>query len=60
LPIPLRTPDPDAWVDLQTVFATVYERARYRHQVNYEAAPPVRVSEDMRAWIAGRVQARQP
>jgi Protein of unknown function (DUF4058) len=59
LPIPLRAPDPDVFIDLQAVFATVYERARYGREVDYSARAPVHVTEDARGWIAERVRARQ-
>jgi Protein of unknown function (DUF4058) len=59
LPIPLRAPDLDVFIDLQAVFATVYERGRYGREVDYTARPPVHVAEDVRTWIAERVRARQ-
>lgn len=60
LPIPLRPPDADIAVNHQAVFATTYERGRYRPEVDYQAAAPVRVEEATRTWIAERVQGLQP
>ena len=45
LPIPLRPPDADVSVNLQAVFATTYERGRYRPEVDYQAAAPRRMDE---------------
>ena len=41
IPIPLLPPDPDVWFDLAAVFATTYERGRYRGSVDYAAPLPV-------------------
>jgi hypothetical protein len=37
VPIPLKEGDPDVWLDLQSVFTTVYDRARYHLSINYDA-----------------------
>ena len=60
LPIPLRAPAADILVNLQTVFATTYERGRYRPEVDYQARVPVRVKKDTRTWINSRVQDLEP
>src|SRR5205085_1179939 len=39
IPIPLNPDDPDAWLDLQAVFTTVYDRAGYDFTINYANAP---------------------
>jgi hypothetical protein len=38
IPIPLRSPDADAALDLQAVLRRVYDAAGYRHYI-YEGAP---------------------
>jgi hypothetical protein len=37
IPIPLRTPDPDVWVNLAEVFALTFERGRYARSIDYSA-----------------------
>lgn len=54
LPIPLRDPDPDICIDLGAVFATTYQRGRYRQQIDYSAPPPCPLSPEDRAWIMER------
>ncbi len=51
--IPLLAQDPDVSLDLQQVFATVYDRAGYDLSLNYDApfAPPLNTEEH--AWIQG-------
>ena len=41
IPVPLRAPDPDARLDLQTVLHTIYDRAGYRHRI-YRGTPSQR------------------
>jgi len=50
IPIPLKGDDPDVPLDLQKVFTTVYDRARYDLTVDYSArlSPPLSKSEA--AW----------
>ena len=40
LPVPLRSPDPDAHADLQAAFRLAYQRGRYGRLVDYVADPP--------------------
>jgi hypothetical protein len=60
VPIQLRAPDPDIFVDLGAVFATAYERARFYRRINYQAPIPPLVSQRDRAWIETVLQARSP
>lgn len=55
LPVPLRAPDPDVFIDLGKVFATAYERGKYRRKVDYRAEPSRQLSADDRAWVRERV-----
>jgi hypothetical protein len=40
IPIPLKTPDPDIWIDLGEVFAITYDRGRYARSIDYTSPPP--------------------
>jgi hypothetical protein len=51
--VPLRDPHPDVVLDLQSVFATIYARARYADDVDYARPvppPPLRPADA--AWVA--------
>jgi len=52
LPVPLRAPDADIRIDLGAVFATAYQRGRYRQQVDYRAQPPGPFRGEEHAWAA--------
>jgi len=54
IPVPLRKGDPDVPLDLQAVFTTVYDRARYNLSVDYTGrlAPPLNASD--RTWLEQR------
>ncbi len=51
LPIPLRAPDPDIFVDLGAVFATAYARGRFFRRINYQGPMPAVVSGRDQAWV---------
>jgi hypothetical protein len=55
VPVPLRAPDPDIFIDLAPVFATAYERGRYRKRIDYQV-PPTTLPEKDREWIEGIVR----
>jgi len=59
LPIPLRLPDPDVWLDLAAVFTLVYEKGGYRREIDYALPPPVPMSEDTQRWIAACIETAQ-
>lgn len=55
LPIPLRAPDPDVWIDLGAVYADTFRRGGYPRRLRY-AGPVPEVSPETAAWaqrIAG-------
>jgi hypothetical protein len=57
IPIPLRPPDADIMVDLSAVFATTYERGRYRPALRYaDPLSPPFAPED-RDWCAEQAAA---
>ena len=49
IPVPLRDPDPDARLDLQSVLHTVYDRAGYRHRI-YRGTPKPKLAADDAQW----------
>jgi hypothetical protein len=60
LPVPLKAGDPDVPLDLQAVFTTVYDRARYDLSLNYslDLQPPL--GDDATAWVRGLLPSRKP
>ncbi|HID61379.1 MAG TPA: DUF4058 family protein, partial [Anaerolineae bacterium] len=53
LPVPLRHPDPDVPLDLQTALNTIYDEADYALTLDYhQPPPPPPLSEDDAAWVA--------
>lgn len=49
IPVPIRQPVPLAWIDLQEVLNTVYDRAYYKDYI-YEGQPEPPLSDADRAW----------
>lgn len=54
LPIPLRQPDPDASVDLQSIYQTAFDRAKYWRRLQYRGGFDSLGEEDQR-WIANQL-----
>ena len=50
LPVPLRAPDPDIVVDLGKVFATAYDRGRYRRALDYSKPLKLPLSTNDLRW----------
>ena len=60
IPIPLKDEDPETSLDLQAVFTTVYDRARYHLSLDYEAPlDPAFAAEDQ-AWARDAIQRTGP
>jgi hypothetical protein len=59
LPIPLRPPDADVWIDVQELVGRVYDLGRYRRTLHYEQPLPeaLPLHPEDRAWAEkiGRV-----
>jgi hypothetical protein len=55
LPVPLLPPDGDIHFDLGKVFATTYDRGRYRRRMDYRPPPPAKMSEEDQSWIAEKL-----
>jgi hypothetical protein len=66
IPVPLLKGDPDAVLNLQEIFTTVYEQAGYDYSLDYngEFEPPPRpedadwVKEKVKAFLAAQRQGR--
>jgi hypothetical protein len=56
IPIPLRPPDPDVWIDIAAVFRTAYQRGRYARSIDYAAPPPIALDAERLAWATARAQ----
>lgn len=50
IPIPLKQPDPDIWINLGAVFQSVYERGRYARSIDYNAPLTIPLPPDELAW----------
>jgi hypothetical protein len=50
IPVPLVNPDPDATLDLQAIFISVYDRAGYDYSLDYNAPLDPPLSEPDEAW----------
>jgi hypothetical protein len=60
IPIPLKTPDPDIWLDLAAVFTRVYQGARYERSVDYTAPLDLPLSKEDRAWAEALARSNNP
>jgi hypothetical protein len=52
IPIPLAHADPDAWIDLQQIFNSTYERAGYDYSLDYQRHVEPPLAEADSAWAA--------
>jgi hypothetical protein len=57
LPVPLLPGDADVLCDLASVFATAFERGRYRPSLRYREAPPAKMDADTLKWLKGVLRA---
>jgi hypothetical protein len=58
LPLPLRAPDPDIFIDLAAVFATAYERGRYHRKIDYDDVALLALQENDKAWAGALIEKR--
>jgi hypothetical protein len=56
VPIPLKGPDPDAELDLQTVVAGAYERGAFAVRLDYTADPVPPLPPDLAKWATKLVK----
>lgn len=59
LPVPLRDPDPDLLIDLEAVFTTAYDRARFGRRLNYQGPLPAHLSTKDRSWAQTVLRRKQ-
>jgi hypothetical protein len=57
IPVPLRGSDPDVVVELQSLFTTVYDRARYDLSLDYNASLRPPLSESDSEWVGEQLVA---
>ena len=51
IPVPLSRPDPDVTLDLQPLVAEIYERGRYREDIDYARPLVPPLSAEQAAWL---------
>ena len=51
VPVPLQPGDPDVICDLAEIFATAFERGRYRASLRHGKTPPAKLAADSLKWI---------
>ena len=56
IPIPLADGDPDAQLDLQTVFTETYDRAGYDYALKYDRAVEPPLNANRLEWVKHRLQ----
>lgn len=49
--VPLKPPDGDLLLNLQTVFTTTYDRGRYLRSLGYQGPPPLPLPEQVLRWV---------
>jgi uncharacterized protein DUF4058 len=54
VPIPLADPDPDAALNMQDIFAAVYDRAGYDYSLDYTRPIEPALSESDQEWVRKR------
>jgi hypothetical protein len=52
--VPLRAPDPDIEIDLQSVYQTAFDRGRYARSIDYRRPLGLHFSAEDRAWAVAR------
>jgi hypothetical protein len=57
IPIPLKAPDHDIWLDLGALFAMAYERGRYAPSIDYDAPLALSLPGDTLNWVRERAKA---
>jgi hypothetical protein len=55
IPVPLAGDDPDATLDLQAIFTTVYDRAGYDYALDYERPVEPPLDGTAEAWARERL-----
>ncbi len=60
VPVPLRAPDRDIFIDLAGVFTTAYDRGRFGKRLPYRAPCSVPLSEEDELWAQSIVRPKPP
>ncbi len=60
VPVPLSRPDPDLELALQPLVEAIYERGRYREEIDYSRPPTPPFSPEESAWLERQLQAETP
>jgi len=58
VPVPLAGDDPDAKLDLQAVFTSVYDRSGYDYSLDYGRSPVPPLGDDDAAWAGSLLSAK--
>ena len=56
--VPLRDPDPDVALDLQTIFTQCYDNGGYADFVDYRRQPQAALSPEEAAWVDGLLKGK--
>jgi hypothetical protein len=56
IPVPLSRPDPDLTLDLQPIIDDIYERGRYREDIDYTRPLTPPLSAEQAAWLAQQLR----
>jgi hypothetical protein len=59
IPVPLSRPDPDVPLALQPLIDAIYERGRYREEIDYAGPLPAPLTAAQAAWLAQQLLAQQ-
>jgi hypothetical protein len=51
IPVPLKSPDPDLFLDLGAIFRQAYDRGRYARSLRYGDPPAAPLTPEARDWV---------
>jgi hypothetical protein len=60
IPVPLSRPDPDLTLDLQPLVEAIYERGRYREDIDYSRPLTPPLSAEQLAWLEEQLRSAGP
>jgi hypothetical protein len=58
-PVPLAKPDPDIFLDLQTMIDSIYQRSRYERSIDYSKPLSPPLDDATTAWLEKQLQAQR-
>jgi hypothetical protein len=59
-PVPLARPDPDVSIALQPLVEAIYERGRYREEIDYSRPLDPELSPEERGWLEQQLRSAAP